>query len=431
MRAPLIRAVDVAKRYRVGGPPAAAGNLREAVTSALTAPLRRLRENDARRIEENETFWALDGVSFEVRQGEVLGILGRNGAGKSTLLKVLSRVTEPTRGRIELRGRVASLLEVGTGFHAELTGRENIYMNGTILGMRKREIDAKFDEIVAFSEIERFIDTPVKRYSSGMYVRLAFAVAAHLEPEVLIVDEVLAVGDAAFQKKCLGKMDDVAHQGRTVLFVSHNMAALTALCTRALLLDRGRVVMDGVVDTAVKRYLEQASQGADGKAGWAYRYLSPTARVRVEAFEMLVNGVSTQSVQAGDRCVFRVHYRATSPEAIGKRFSPQVQIFTEGQKIMALWPNAATGDGVVIDESGAIDCVVDRWPFRTRNMHVDLLTWFGPEVQEHILSALVFSSHDGDYHGTGVVPHANDGFVFLDHRWSPAPSETPAEEAGR
>lgn len=203
---------------------------------------------------------ALDDVSFEVKEGEVLGVIGRNGAGKSTLLKVLSRVTTPTQGGFKVKGRIASLLEVGTGFNPDLTGRENIFLNGAILGMRKEEIRGKFDEIVDFSGVEKFIDTPVKRYSSGMYVRLAFAVAAHLEPEILIVDEVLAVGDVAFQAKCLGKMNDVSKQGRTILFVSHNMQALSQLCTRGLLLERGKVVLDGSIHESIKRYLSQSVQ---------------------------------------------------------------------------------------------------------------------------------------------------------------------------
>ena len=202
-------------------------------------------ERGTKNAEEDDRFWALRDVSFDVKQGEVLGIIGRNGAGKSTLLKIMSRVTAPTKGMIKIKGRTASLLEVGTGFHPELTGRENIFLNGAILGMTKDEIKRKFDEIVAFAEVEKFIDTPVKRYSSGMYVRLAFAVAAHLEPEILILDEVLAVGDADFQKKCLGKMQDVAEHGRTVLFVSHNMTSVRALCSRVILIDKGMVVMDG------------------------------------------------------------------------------------------------------------------------------------------------------------------------------------------
>ena len=202
-----------------------------------------------------EDFWALKGVSFEIKQGEVVGIIGRNGAGKSTLLKILSRITEPTEGRITLRGRIASLLEVGTGFHPELTGRENIFLNGAVLGMSRAEIKKKFDEMVAFAEVEKFLDTPVKRYSSGMYVRLAFAVAAHLEPEILIVDEVLAVGDADFQKKCLGKMEQVSTGGRTVLFVSHNLDSLRRICQTGILLSGGRITAKGNIVTAINEYL--------------------------------------------------------------------------------------------------------------------------------------------------------------------------------
>jgi lipopolysaccharide transport system ATP-binding protein len=216
-------------------------------------------QNQAPASNDTDRFWALKDVSFEVKQGEVLGIIGKNGAGKSTLLKIMSRVTTPTKGQIKIKGRVASLLEVGTGFHPELTGRENIYLNGAILGMTKAEIKKKFDEIVSFAEIEKFIDTPVKRYSSGMYVRLAFAVAAHLEPEILIIDEVLAVGDAAFQKKCLGKMGDVAKEGRTVLFVSHNMSAIQALCQRCLLLKEGNLVIDQLSNIVVQIYLSESS----------------------------------------------------------------------------------------------------------------------------------------------------------------------------
>lgn len=207
-----------------------------------------------------EDFWALKNVSFDIRQGDVVGIVGKNGAGKSTLLKILSQITRPTTGEIELNGRVASLLEVGTGFHPELTGRENIFLNGTILGMTKKEVKAKFDEIVVFSGIEKFIDTPVKRYSSGMYVRLAFAVAAHLEPEILIIDEVLAVGDAEFQKKCLGKMKDVAGEGRTVIFVSHDLAAVKQLCNRGILVDKGKVLNEGTIEQIITQYLSVVSE---------------------------------------------------------------------------------------------------------------------------------------------------------------------------
>ena len=247
---PIIKVDNLGKQYRLGAEAAPYSTVREVVMDALKAPLRSLRRNGS-----DPTIWALRDVSFEVKPGEIVGIIGRNGAGKSTLLKVLSRITEPTIGRVELYGRVASLLEVGTGFHPELTGRENIFLNGSILGMSRKEIESKFDEIVAFAEIEKFIDTPVKRYSSGMYVRLAFAVAAHLEPEILVVDEVLAVGDYAFQQKCLNKMQDVSTRGRTVLFVSHNMGAISRLCQRCILLDKGQMVLSGSTDKVVETYI--------------------------------------------------------------------------------------------------------------------------------------------------------------------------------
>ncbi len=251
----VIRVNGLSKQYRIGARREAYATLRESITHACGAPFRALRRVRKRRAGGGKpTFWALRDVSFDVRQGEVLGVVGRNGAGKSTMLKVLSRITEPTEGCAEIAGRVGSLLEVGTGFHPELSGRDNIYLNGAILGMKRAEIDRKFDEIVAFAEVEEFIDTPVKFYSSGMYLRLAFGVAAHLDPEILLVDEVLAVGDSAFQKKCMGQMGKVAEQGRTVLFVSHNMAAVRALCTRVLYLEQGRLAYIGEPAQAIRQY---------------------------------------------------------------------------------------------------------------------------------------------------------------------------------
>lgn len=269
-----IRVSDISKQYHIGK---AYGKykyetLRDTLTDVVAGPFRRaarvLRGEAANAAELGETIWALKDISFEVNRGEVVGIIGRNGAGKSTLLKILSRITEPSTGFIDIFGRVGSLLEVGTGFHPELTGRENIFLNGAILGMRRNEIERKFDEIVAFSEVEKFIDTPVKHYSSGMYLRLAFAVAAHLEPEILIVDEVLAVGDARFQRKCLDKMQDVGQEGRTVLFVSHNMPAITRLCERTILLDGGQVLQDGPSHQVVSAYLN-SGLGVSAAREWA------------------------------------------------------------------------------------------------------------------------------------------------------------------
>jgi len=264
MSGPVITVEQISKRYIIGHQRAKGEDgLRHALETAARNPLTWFWKKMKGIRQEKEEFWALKDVSFEVNQGEVVGIIGQNGAGKSTLLKILSRITEPTHGRIRLKGRVASLLEVGTGFHQELTGRENIFLNGAILGMSRAEIRRKFDEIVAFSEIEQFLDTPVKRYSSGMYVRLAFAVAAHLEPEILVVDEVLAVGDAAFQNKCLGRMADIAHSGRTALFVSHNMAAVQRLCSKCVLLRRGRLASFGKTQHAITQYLNESSSRAE------------------------------------------------------------------------------------------------------------------------------------------------------------------------
>lgn len=260
----IIKVEDLSKQYRLGAENTYPDTLRDVLTGALRAPFRRANGGK----DPSDTFWALKNVNFEIAPGEIVGIVGRNGAGKSTLLKVLSRITQPTKGRIQIYGTVASLLEVGTGFHPELTGRENIFLNGAMLGMKRAEIARKFDEIVAFSELEKFIDTPVKRYSSGMYVRLAFAVAAHLEPDILIIDEVLAVGDAAFQKKCLGKISSVAREGRTILFVSHNLVAVKSLCTRAILLKTGALVDDGDPAGVVSQYLG-AGRASRAETVWA------------------------------------------------------------------------------------------------------------------------------------------------------------------
>jgi lipopolysaccharide transport system ATP-binding protein len=286
---PIITLENVSKRYRIGQSRLPYSTLRESLVEAIRSPFKKLLQNNG----PSQFVWAVDDVSFEVNAGEVVGIIGRNGAGKSTLLKMLSRITEPTKGRITLYGRVGSLLEVGTGFHAELTGRENIYLNGAILGMGRNEIARKFDEIVSFAEVEKFIDTPVKHYSSGMYLRLAFAVAAHLEPEILLVDEVLAVGDARFQRKCLDKMQDVGNKGHTVLFVSHNMPAITRLCPRAILLDKGRVLSDGPSYQVAGAYLN-SGLGTTAAREWTDSSTAPgdeivrlrAVRVRTENGEI-------------------------------------------------------------------------------------------------------------------------------------------------
>lgn len=299
-----IKVEKLGKRYRIGAKNGEIKNIREAALDIVKAPIRNFRRlkgltnfKDGNPGEANDIIWALKDVSFEVKQGEVVGIIGRNGAGKSTLLKILTRITEPTEGSAEIRGRVSSLLEVGTGFHPELTGRENVYLNGAILGMRKWEIDKKFDEIVAFAEVEKFLDTPVKRYSSGMKVRLAFAVAAHLEPEVLLVDEVLAVGDMAFQKKCLGKMDEVAKAGRTVLFVSHNMGAIQRLCSKGLLLENGKIAKNGSAEDCIDYYLRNGSE--------CHKTILERAIIidkSIEISSVTINGSFSDNLHVGPEC---------------------------------------------------------------------------------------------------------------------------------
>jgi lipopolysaccharide transport system ATP-binding protein len=287
----IIRVEDLSKKYIIGHQKQERYTvLRDAIANGAKSIGRKLlnplRKNDSAPVHED--FWALKDVSFEIKRGERVGIIGRNGAGKSTLLKILSRITEPTKGRISINGRVASLLEVGTGFHPELTGRENIYLNGAILGMSKAEIKRKFDEIVAFAEVEKFLDTPVKRYSSGMYVRLAFAVAAHLEPEILVVDEVLAVGDAQFQKKCLGKMKEVGGEGRTVLFVSHNMPAIRTLCSSAIVLNKGQVICWGNINQCLATYEMQNFQNQG--AMWIRSLDKPEASLAVTQINSTLHG---------------------------------------------------------------------------------------------------------------------------------------------
>ena len=283
MSEPVIRVENLSKKYIIGQQKQEKySTLRDLIANGTKSVVQTITNSQARANNNQEEFWALKDVSFEIKQGDRVGIIGRNGAGKSTLLKILSRITEPTKGRINIQGRVASLLEVGTGFHPELTGRENIFLNGAILGMSKVEIKKKFDEIVAFAEIEKFLDTPVKRYSSGMYVRLAFAVAAHLEPEILVVDEVLAVGDSAFQKKCLGKMEEVGKEGRTVLFVSHNISAIETLCNSGILLDKGKVIDTSKINSCLARYTNLIEINSKNNA-----HLGPIKSVFIKSNEKL------------------------------------------------------------------------------------------------------------------------------------------------
>ncbi|HEY2748311.1 MAG TPA: ABC transporter ATP-binding protein [Polyangia bacterium] len=318
---PIVRATALAKQYRLGAAPGGYRSLREVITGVVTAPFAALRRKAP------PSFWALEDVSFDIAAGEAVGIIGRNGAGKSTLLKILSRITAPTRGEVRLRGRVSSLLEVGTGFHGELSGRENIFLNGSIMGMTRAEVRARFDEIVAFAEVGEHLDTPVKRYSSGMYVRLAFAVAAHLQPEILVVDEVLAVGDLSFQRKCLGKMQDVASSGRTVIFVSHNMAAISRLCSRAILLHKGRIVADGAVATVVGTYVSGGAGSNPSEVDLEAQGIAPgDDDVRLLAARVVSDGMSDSAVDIRRAVAIEIDY-----EVRRERYAlhPNIHLFNE------------------------------------------------------------------------------------------------------
>jgi lipopolysaccharide transport system ATP-binding protein len=330
-----IKVQNLSKLYQIGA--AKSSSLRESLVDKWA-------QLTGKKSTATQDFWALRDVSFEIRPGEAVGIIGKNGAGKSTLLKILSRITQPTRGRIEIEGRVASLLEVGTGFHPELSGRENVYLNGTILGMSRREIKARFDEIVDFSEVEKFIDTPVKFYSSGMYVRLAFAVAAHLNPEILIVDEVLAVGDAEFQKKCLGKMGEVTGQGRTVLFVSHQMATVSTLCSRGIVLQSGSVAMDGTADQAISSYI-RFQKDDNAERSWPDFQSAPgNEHVRIMGVRVVSGGRVTSNVAINQPVIVEIDFCNTRPGAF---LSSNIQLFDKsgiGVLSSVNWSSAALGE---------------------------------------------------------------------------------------
>jgi homopolymeric O-antigen transport system ATP-binding protein len=410
---PIIRVQDLSKLYYLGSSAAAYSTLREAVMDMARLPLRYLR-----RAGESQSIWALKDVSFEVEAGDVVGIVGRNGAGKSTLLKILSRITEPTTGRVDLYGRVASLLEVGTGFHPELTGRENIFLNGSILGMSRKEITAKFDEIVAFAEIEKFIDTPVKRYSSGMYVRLAFAVAAHLEPEILIVDEVLAVGDAAFQKKCLGRMRDVASAGRTVLFVSHNMAAVSTLCTKAMVLWEGMIKYPlGGVEDAVQTYLTEVHTIT--KTSLAERTdRQGNGKVRIQDFASFDrDGNEVEYIASGQEVNFRIYYSSQQDRVEG--VTAGIGIASDKGAFVSLLSNQVAGQTFQsIGREGFFTCKIRKLPLAPGSYTLSLIIRSNETITDWIQQAVTIVVEPGDFFGTGRMPPASHAGVLLEQEWA-------------
>lgn len=452
MTQPIITVENLSKAYRLGAKEETPDTLVGAAKSLLTAPYRNFRElsrlntftqssqprgnavatldapagsegpsgDDARgddRTQDDRTLWALKDVSFDVQEGEVVGIIGRNGAGKSTLLKILSRITEPTSGRATIRGRVSSLLEVGTGFHPELSGRDNVYMNGTILGMTKREIDRKFDEIVDFSGVEKFLDTPIKRYSSGMQVRLAFAVAAHLEPEILIVDEVLAVGDMEFQKKCLGKMKDVASGGRTVLFVSHNMAAVINLCSRGVLLNRGAAAFCGSISDSIGKY-EASTVLAEHRCSDVSHYRDAWCSPVIESAKIVDDtGVRLPSFPIGSALTIELEFSSDS-RPIRKPVMGLVFNHVSTGPVAAI-NTRVTGFSHTNKNysAGRMRCTIPKLPLVQGRYEVDVWLGDGPSDLDVLKGYLAFDLEATDYYGSGVPPMASLGTVLLDASW--------------
>ncbi len=410
----IIKVDNLSKRYFLG---TAQGykTFRESLVSAVKAPFPKGRKR--------EEIWALRDVSFEVKRGEVLGIIGRNGAGKSTLLKILSRITEPSSGRIELRGRVGSLLEVGTGFHPELTGKENVYLYGSILGMKSSEISRKYDEIVAFAELERFMETPVKHYSSGMYMRLAFSVAAHLEPEILLVDEVLAVGDAIFQRKCIKKMREAAGVGRTVLFVSHNIPAINSFCGRAILFEGGRVSYSGGVEEAVDKYLGAASL-ADEHGGIKLKERSDRSGsgvVRLTDF-YIMDGVGSRigEIRNGTTAQLVFEY-GSADERPARNVELQIVVSRySGEKVFQFGTRFAGNGFAEVPARGRIVCRLKRFPLPPERYRLDAYLVSQAAPADYLQNAAFIDVVDGDFYGSGYqvfekeTPFLVDGDVRLE-----------------
>ncbi|MBN1146706.1 MAG: ABC transporter ATP-binding protein [Anaerolineales bacterium] len=415
----IIRVENLSKRYRIGGKQESYGSLRESLLEATRAPFRRLaswvRRDSQQARNEDSWIWALKDVSFEVEQGEVLGVIGRNGAGKSTLLKILARITRPTEGKVTLCGRVGSLLEVGVGFHPELTGRENIHLSGAILGMRRVEINRKFDEIVHFAEIEKFLDTPVKRYSSGMYVRLAFAVAAHLEPEILLVDEVLAVGDVAFQRKCLGKMGEVAKEGRTVLFVSHNMGAVRKLCNRAILLAEGQLCQDGDVSNTIDKYLEGAFENNVESSSLS----RPGYIKRIELLNSVLERRDT--LLAGDGGIFRIYYDTGRVDLTNVGVT--IALYTlMGVKVatFSTWDTYEYQTISKLNGKGYIDCRFDEFALSPGSYRVNVAfdgLKDAHRFHEGVVNGCELAILPSEHFGSTRIQSNESGFVLVKHRW--------------
>lgn len=411
----VIQVEGLGKQYALGGRRKPYKTLRESLVETITAPFRRPPSTNGDTALA-ESFWALKDVNFTVNKGEVVGIIGRNGAGKSTLLKILSRITDPTEGEIAITGRISSLLEVGTGFHPELSGRENIYLNGAILGMRRGEIQGKFDEIVAFAETEKFLDTPVKYYSSGMYTRLAFAVAAHLEPEILIVDEVLAVGDAEFQKKCIGKMSDVAKHGRTVLFVSHNMAAVQNLCATGLLLSAGHISEIGPITKVVDRYRTLASPSHSAEIG-SRTDRRGTQQARVERLE-LQDAQGRPIAAILPEMPFRFKISGTVRAPIAQLVASVDLDSADGTRITTLY-SAFNGTSLSVGAgSFTLNCDVSELNLRPDTYFVNVMLGSPTETYDFVAHAATVEFDASTFYRGTMIPERAHGPLMCHFRWS-------------
>jgi lipopolysaccharide transport system ATP-binding protein len=413
----VISVYDLSKRYRLGLKEKQAKTLIGQVANLITSPwqnLKRIREMSKFGVEDESVLWALKDINFEVKEGEVLGVIGKNGAGKSTLLRILSQITDPTSGKIEIHGRVASLLEVGTGFHPELSGRENIYMNGTILGMTKREIDLKLDEIIDFSGVEKFIDTPVKFYSSGMKVRLGFSVAAHLEPEILIIDEVLAVGDYEFQSKCLGKMDMVAKQGRTVLFVSHNLEVIKSLCSRCIILKDGKTIFDGSTQSAVKKYLKNSQVLNNPIIDLKIHPDKRNPEIGLTKAVIEVDDFITNEIYAGQKLQVSLYYEVNTFH-LGIPMDVGFGLFdVEGRGVLAFNNSNFKNRIVLKEQKGKIDISLDYFPlYRSDQLKFKFYFGYIDDHFEVLNDAGTLSCIQNDFLGSGFPLKENLNTVYL------------------
>jgi len=417
MSAPAIQVQSLSKQYRIGEFQRYKA-LRDTLTNAFKAPFRAIGSVVSNRnpvdVNAATTIWALKDVSFSVNRGDVLGIVGGNGAGKSTLLRLLSRITEPTSGRATIRGRLGSLLEVGTGFHPELSGRENIYLNGAILGMRKSEIDRKFDQIVAFSEVEKFLDTPIKYYSSGMYIRLAFSVAAHLETEILLIDEVLAVGDAAFQKKCLGKMEDVSKQGRTILFVSHNLAAVQSLCPKTILIQNGKLLAYEETPRVIDQYF-QAQVKAEAVP--LDQRLDRTGDGTVRATAIVIESMDADRVvRSGSRLRVRIQYRSQEPIRYAKFLVGIYDLMHGG--VFMLNSDAVGALPDTLPAEGFVECITDPINLTAGRCFANVAISRSSTTSDYVQQAAYFDVEPEDLYGSGKIPPRDWALCILKHTWT-------------